>query len=138
MAFGRKLARELRPPCLVLLEGELGTGKTTLAKGIIAGLGVAREEEVTSPSFTLVREYGRENKVYHVDLYRIEDIRELRTLGLGDLFGQQTVMIVEWGDKLGDSAGVPRIRVQLEYRANGGRRITVERLSDSQQSKVDS
>ena len=85
LALGRKLANGLRPGCLVLLEGELGSGKTTLAKGIVAGLGVSSEEEVTSPSFTLVHEYGRERKVYHVDLYRVESARDFATLGLEDL-----------------------------------------------------
>ena len=73
LATGRQLASEFHPPCLVILEGELGSGKTTLAKGIVAGLGAAREEAVSSPTFTLVHEYGNANKVYHVDLYRIED-----------------------------------------------------------------
>lgn len=128
VALGRKLAKGLQPPCLVLLDGELGTGKTALAKGIVAGLGAAREEEVTSPSFTLVHEYGRERKAFHVDLYRIEDARELATLGLEDIWGQRAVVIVEWGAKLGDNAPAPRLRIQLEYLASEDRRITVERL----------
>ena len=129
LAFGRALAGELQPPCLVLLEGELGSGKTTLAKGIVAGLGAAREEEVTSPSFTLVHEYGREPKVYHVDLYRIENPRELETLGLDDLWNQQATVIVEWGEKLGDNPLAPRVRIQLEYLADEDRRILVERVA---------
>src|SRR5208282_1890944 len=68
--FGRELAVHLQPPCLVLLEGDLGAGKTTLVKGIVAGLGAASEDEVTSPSFTLVHEYGSVGKVFHADLYR--------------------------------------------------------------------
>ena len=128
LALGRALARELQPPCLVLLEGELGSGKTTLTKGIVAGLGAAREEEVTSPSFTLVHEYGCEPKVYHVDLYRIEGVRDLETLGLDDLWNQQATVIVEWGEKLGDNPPAPRVRIQLEYLAGENRRITVERL----------
>jgi tRNA threonylcarbamoyladenosine biosynthesis protein TsaE len=128
LALGRALARELRSPCLVLLEGELGSGKTTLTKGIVAGLGAAREDEVTSPSFTLVHEYGWEPKVYHVDLYRIESLRDLETLGLEDLWNQQATVIVEWGEKLGDNLLGPRVRIQLEYLAGEDRRITVERL----------
>jgi len=128
LALGRALARELQPPCLVLLEGELGSGKTTLTKGIVAGLGAAREEEVTSPSFTLVHEYGCEPKVYHVDLYRIESPRDLETLGLDDLWSQQATVIVEWGEKLGDSYLGPQVRIQLECLAGEDRRITVERL----------
>lgn len=129
LALGRALAGELQPPCLVLLEGELGSGKTTLAKGIVAGLGAAREEEVTSPSFTLVHEYGREPKVYHVDLYRIENPRELETLGLDDLWNQQATVIVEWGEKLGDNPPAPRVRIQLEYLPGEDRRILVERVA---------
>lgn len=149
VAFGRELAKELRPPCLALLEGELGAGKTTLVKGIVAGLGAAREEDVTSPSFTLVHEYGlpalREaqggeqsrsaqagsaGKVYHVDLYRIEDARELATLGLEDLAGQDATVLVEWGEKLAGAVPVPPrgIRVRMEHLGSEDRRITVERL----------
>jgi tRNA threonylcarbamoyladenosine biosynthesis protein TsaE len=126
MAFGRELAADLRPPCLVLLKGDLGSGKTTLAKGIVAGMGAAREEEVTSPSFTLVHEYGGDRKVFHVDLYRIEDSRELATLGLEELWSEDATVIVEWGEKLWDNAPAPRIIIQLEYRSSEERRITVE------------
>ena len=128
LVFGRALARELRSPCLVLLEGELGSGKTTLTKGIIAGLGLAGEDEVTSPSFTLVHEYGGEEKAYHVDLYRIEAPQELATLGLEELFGQPAIVIVEWGEKLGDNVPGPYLRIQMEYLAREDRKITVERL----------
>jgi tRNA threonylcarbamoyladenosine biosynthesis protein TsaE len=156
VAFGRELAEELRPPCLALLEGELGSGKTTLVKGIVAGLGAAREEDVTSPSFTLVHEYGlpvrssrpsgiaapspaeREReaqagaagKVFHVDLYRIEDARELATLGLEDLAGQDITVLVEWGEKLAGSVPFPPggIRIRMEHLGSEDRRITVERL----------
>lgn len=106
--LGRKLAQRLQPPVLVVLLGELGTGKTTLTKGIAAGLGAAPEEEVTSPTFTLIHEYGAAGArksgtphVYHVDLYRIENARELETLGLEDLLAERAVVIVEWGEKLG-------------------------------------
>ena len=125
LALGRKLARELQAPCLVLLQGELGSGKTTLAKGIVAGLGAAREEEVTSPSFTLVHEYGRDPRVYHLDLYRVESARELATLGLDDLWAQDAIVIIEWGEKLWDNPTAPRVRIQLEHITSDERRITV-------------
>jgi len=127
MAFGRELAGELQPPCLVLLKGELGSGKTTLAKGIVAGLGAAREEEVTSPTFTLVHEYGGDRKVFHVDLYRIENSRELATLGLEELWSEDAIVIVEWGEKLWDNAPAARVIIQLEHTSREERRITVER-----------
>jgi tRNA threonylcarbamoyladenosine biosynthesis protein TsaE len=126
VAVGRELARELAWPCLILLEGELGSGKTTLAKGLVAGLGAGREEEVTSPSFTLVHEYGRERKVYHADLYRIEGTRELHTLGLDELIDADFVLIVEWGEKMGDARAHRRARILIEMLGGDDRRITIE------------
>jgi tRNA threonylcarbamoyladenosine biosynthesis protein TsaE len=126
--FGRHLAKHIKPPCLILLEGELGSGKTTLVKGMAAGLGVAREEEVTSPSFTLVHEYGRDRKVYHVDLYRIEGARDFASLGLDDLFEEEATVIVEWGERISDNAPELQWRIRLEYVTSDERRITVESL----------
>ena len=123
MELGRQVARQLAPPVVVLLVGDLGAGKTTFAKGLVAGLGAAAEKEVTSPTFTLVQEYGpqQENalRVYHVDLYRIENQRDLETLGLEDLTAERSVVIVEWGQKLGVSfetpwPGSPVIEVRME------------------------
>jgi tRNA threonylcarbamoyladenosine biosynthesis protein TsaE len=128
VAFGRELAVHLQPPCLVLLEGELGSGKTTLAKGIVAGLGAASEDEVTSPSFTLVHEYGSAGKVYHADLYRIEVPRDLATLGLDDLLSQGATVLVEWGEKLGDNVPIPCVRIRLEHRGIDDRQILVDRV----------
>jgi len=128
VAFGRRLAADLRPPCWVLLQGELGSGKTTLVKGIVGGLGAAQPDEVTSPSFTLVHEYGNDNRVYHVDLYRIQDFSELATLGLEDLLAQQVTTIVEWGERLGEDLPIPRLVIQMEYLSDEERRIRVTRL----------
>jgi len=126
--FGREIAVHLRPPCLVLLEGDLGAGKTTLVKGIVAGLGVASEDEVTSPSFTLVHEYGSASKVFHADLYRIEGERDLATLGLEDLSGPAATVLVEWGEKLGDNAPIPCVKIRMEHLGRDDRRIVVERV----------
>lgn len=108
--LGRSIAKQLQPPVVVLLIGDLGTGKTTLTKGIASGLGAATEEQVTSPTFTLIHEYaataGASHRVYHVDLYRIETLRELETLGLDDLLAERAVVIVEWGEKLGAAGKV--------------------------------
>jgi tRNA threonylcarbamoyladenosine biosynthesis protein TsaE len=128
IAFGRELAKEVPPPCLVLLEGELGSGKTTLVKGLVAGLGAACEDEVTSPSFTLVHEYGAGGRVYHVDLYRIEDGRELATLGLDELEGGNASIFVEWGEKLGHNIPTPCVRIRMEHLGREDRRIVVERV----------
>ena len=110
------------------MEGELGSGKTTLVKGIVSGLGVARQEDVTSPSFTLVHEYGQDRKVYHVDLYRIEGARELATLGLEDLLEQQTTVIVEWGEKLLNQEAEAQVRIYMELMEGEDRRVTIEGL----------
>ena len=137
---GRELARELTPPVLILLLGDLGAGKTTLAKGLVAGLGAAPEEEVTSPTFTLVHEYGRAKgvgvPVYHVDLYRIESARDLETLGLEDLLAERAVVIVEWGEKLGpvfrSSGAGSRIEIHLEAVSDNERRIEVRAVEQNQ------
>jgi tRNA threonylcarbamoyladenosine biosynthesis protein TsaE len=85
IALGRELAHELRSGA-VLLIGNLGAGKTTLAKGIVEGRHAAPANDVTSPTFTLIHQYGDENPVYHVDLYRLDEAREVEKLGLDDLF----------------------------------------------------
>ena len=123
IVLGRRVAAELSPPCVVILEGELGSGKTTLVKGIVAGLGAAAEEEVTSPSFTLVHEYGRDPKVYHVDLYRVEGARELSTLGLDEMLDQPAVVLVEWGEKL--SLAVPALRIKLSHLGDERRQVVI-------------
>ncbi len=100
IALGRTLAPILAPPKLVLLRGELGAGKTTLVKGIAEAFQAASQEDVTSPTFTLVHEYhGPAANLYHIDLYRIDTPRELETLGLDDLVTGNSILLVEWGDK---------------------------------------
>jgi tRNA threonylcarbamoyladenosine biosynthesis protein TsaE len=126
--LGREIAVHLQPPCLVLLQGDLGAGKTTLVKGIVAGLGAASEDEVTSPSFTFVHEYGAPGSVYHADLYRIEGARDLATLGLEDLSSQAATVLVEWGEKLGDNAPIPCVKIRMEHLGSDDRRILIERV----------
>ncbi|HMH06303.1 MAG TPA: tRNA (adenosine(37)-N6)-threonylcarbamoyltransferase complex ATPase subunit type 1 TsaE [Terriglobales bacterium] len=100
VALGRSLARMLAPPKLVLLRGDLGAGKTTLVKGIAEAFQAASAEEVTSPTFTLIHEYrGPEVSLYHIDLYRVDTPRQLETLGLDDLLGAKSVLLIEWGEK---------------------------------------
>src|SRR5438876_9840051 len=100
IALGKKLAASLAPPKLVLLRGDLGAGKTTLVKGIAEGFQAASADDVTSPTFTLVNEYrGPHAALYHIDLYRVDTERELQTLGLDDLAGPQSILLVEWGEK---------------------------------------
>ncbi len=98
--FGRRLAASLPVPGVVLLRGPLGAGKTTLTRGIAAGLGVSDRSTVSSPSFTLVNIYEGRCPVYHVDLYRLEGERDIYSIGLEDFIGTRGVTIVEWSEKL--------------------------------------
>jgi tRNA threonylcarbamoyladenosine biosynthesis protein TsaE len=125
MNLGRKLASRLRAPVLVLLSGELGSGKTTITKGIISGLGAAREEEVTSPTFTLVHVFRTHVRVYHVDLYRVEGFHDLESLALEDAFAEPAVVIIEWAERFTLRTNWPKITIHLEHIQQDRRRITV-------------
>jgi tRNA threonylcarbamoyladenosine biosynthesis protein TsaE len=126
IALGRELAPLLTPPRLVLLTGDLGAGKTTLVKGIAEGFEAASEEDVTSPTFTLVHEYrGPSATVYHIDLYRIETARELDTLALDDLVGDRSVLLIEWGEKFPRFQRERDVEISLERVSPDGRKITV-------------
>ena len=133
--WGRQFAARLKAPIVVLLSGELGSGKTTLTKGIVSGLGAANEDEVTSPTFTLVHVYGNSqrsvSKVYHVDLYRIENFHDFETLGMEDVFEQPGVLIVEWAERFPLKSPWPQIRVQLEHLDGDRRRLTVNTEADA-------
>ena len=124
--WGRQFAQRLQPPVLVLLTGDLGSGKTTLTKGIVAGLGAAREEEVTSPTFTLVHTYGKARNVYHADLYRIETPHDFETLGLEDVFARPAIAILEWSERFPLRGSWPQITIRLEHLGSDTRRIRVE------------
>ncbi len=112
--LGRTIARWLPKKACVLLIGNLGAGKTTLAKGIIHGLAAAEPEEVVSPTFTLIHEYG-EGRVYHIDLYRLDRSEQVATLGLDDIFDRQSVVLVEWGERF--PALMPQQRIEIRLSA---------------------
>ncbi len=127
---GRKLAMLLRPPQLLLLRGELGTGKTTLVKGIAEALDAAQADEVTSPTFTLLHEYGgqRDGKpvqLYHIDVYRLESERQLETLGLDELLTPDALVLVEWGDKFKSIRKKATGEIAIESAGGDARKITV-------------
>ena len=124
VAWGRKFAETLKAPVLVLLSGELGSGKTTLTKGIVAGLHAAGENEVTSPTFTLLHEYGAGRKVFHGDLYRVESFHDFETLGLEDVFAKPAIVILEWSEKFPLKSEWPQIRLRLEHLGSDARRIS--------------
>jgi tRNA threonylcarbamoyladenosine biosynthesis protein TsaE len=126
VAFGRSLAASLTPPKLVLLCGELGAGKTTLVKGIAEGFQAAKEDDVTSPTFTLVHEYrGPRVNLYHIDLYRVDTPRQLETLGLDDLMADNAVLLIEWGEKFPRFVRERDVEITLESAGEDERRITI-------------
>jgi tRNA threonylcarbamoyladenosine biosynthesis protein TsaE len=129
IAFGRTLTELLAPPKLVLLRGDLGAGKTTLVKGIAAGFDAAEEEDVTSPTFTLVHEYrGPRANLYHIDLYRIDTQRELETLGLDDLRSESnSILLIEWGEKFPRFVRERDVEISLERDGQSRRRIRVSK-----------
>jgi tRNA threonylcarbamoyladenosine biosynthesis protein TsaE len=126
-SWGRDFAKRLEPPALILLSGDLGSGKTTLTKGIVAGLGASSEDEVTSPTFTLVHVYGKSQaaKVYHADLYRIDSFHDFETLGLEDLLANPSIAIIEWSERFPLTSPWPQIRLRLEHLGGDSRRITI-------------
>ena len=132
---GREIAKFLDPPRVVLLRGDLGAGKTTLVKGIAAALGAAEPEEVTSPTFTLIHEYagrsvehanlGETILLYHLDLYRIENQRQLDTLGMEELITPQSVLLIEWGEKFPSVTARCDGEIVIETLHGDERRITL-------------
>ncbi|MHB1856866.1 MAG: tRNA (adenosine(37)-N6)-threonylcarbamoyltransferase complex ATPase subunit type 1 TsaE [Acidobacteriaceae bacterium] len=132
---GRELARFLDPPKVLLLRGDLGAGKTTLVKGIAAALGAAEPDEVTSPTFTLIHEYagrsvehanlGATILLYHLDLYRIENQRQLDTLGMEELMTPQSLLLIEWGEKFPSVIARSDGEIAIETLHGDERRITL-------------
>ena len=124
IAFGRELAREISPPLLVLLSGDLGAGKTTLVKGIAEGFEAAHAEDVTSPTFTLIHEYrGPKITLFHIDLYRIDTERELATLALDDLIAPNCILLVEWGEKFPQLLRDKNLRINVQRLSDYKRKI---------------
>ncbi len=114
IALGESLAARFHPPCLVFLTGNLGAGKTTLSKGIAKGLGAAAPDEVSSPTFTLIHEYGDPVRLYHIDLYRLDEPRQLATLGLDEILGRNAVVLIEWPEKFARHLPAPDVSIRIE------------------------
>jgi tRNA threonylcarbamoyladenosine biosynthesis protein TsaE len=117
-AFGRWLATRLQAPLIVLLKGDLGAGKTTLVRGILRGLG--HSGSVRSPTYTLLEPYQLgEKAVFHLDLYRLGDPQELEYLGLRDLLGEDSLLLVEWPERAGGNLPAPDLEVEIDYAPSG-------------------
>ncbi len=111
-ALGQRIGAVLRAGDVVVLDGELGTGKTVFTKGLAVALGIT--EPVVSPTFTVVREYDAPLPLVHVDVYRLDHLQELHDLGFDDLVGSDAVTVVEWGDRVGALLPADRLDVHLE------------------------
>jgi tRNA threonylcarbamoyladenosine biosynthesis protein TsaE len=124
--IGRVLAAQLPRRGVALLIGNLGAGKTTIASGIIEGLGLAGSEDVNSPTYTIVHEYGEPVSVYHIDLYRLETAREVLAIGFDDLLDSDALLLIEWGERFPALLPMDRIEIHLNQVENDDRRsITV-------------
>jgi tRNA threonylcarbamoyladenosine biosynthesis protein TsaE len=123
IALGEKLAGELPVTAAVLLIGQLGAGKTTLAKGIVKGLGAAKPEDVSSPTFTLIHEYSP--SVYHIDLYRLDTAAQVATLGLDEILDRRAVTLIEWGERFPEFMPEQRVEIRLRALAENSREIEV-------------
>jgi tRNA threonylcarbamoyladenosine biosynthesis protein TsaE len=127
IALGRELAPTLKRARMVILRGDLGAGKTTLVKGIAEGLQAASQDDITSPTFTLVHEFrGLDVTLYHVDLYRIETERELQTLGLDELFAEEgNLVLLEWGEKFPRFQRERDVEIKIERTGEQERKVKV-------------
>ena len=128
VALGERLAGELPRRGVVLLIGNLGAGKTTLAKGIVRGRGVAEHDDVSSPTFTLIHEYGVDGSVYHIDLYRLEEARQVATLGLEEIFDRDALVLIEWGERFGELMPAERTEIYIRTTGNDEREVEVRQV----------
>jgi tRNA threonylcarbamoyladenosine biosynthesis protein TsaE len=133
IALGEQLARALPPRGVVLLIGNLGAGKTVLAKGIAKGRGAADPDDVSSPTFTLIHEYSGTGEgfvapVYHIDLYRLDEPRQVATLGLEELFEKDALVLIEWGERFPQLMPGERTEIRLRVLDNDEREIRVTTL----------
>ena len=112
-AFAQRLGALLQPGDVIVLAGEMGAGKTAFTKGVAISLGI--EEQVASPTFTIVREYAASIPLVHVDVYRLDHVQELHDLGLDDLLGEEAITVVEWGDKVSAALPGDRLDIRIEF-----------------------
>lgn len=123
LALGRILGGILPEGSVIALIGDLGSGKTVLAKGIAQGLGIEDEREVTSPTFVLVNEYQGRILMHHVDLYRLHDSSEVEDLGWEELVSGAGVTLIEWAEKVSNLLPAERVEIHLHWVSDQGRRL---------------
>ena len=121
--LGEKIGRDLKPPVIIALYGELGSGKTTFIQGLAKGLGI--KKRITSPTFVFVKKY--KPNFYHIDLYRIEETKEVKSLGLEEIFSEpKAVVAIEWAEKIKEILPKNRIDIWFNYLNQKQRKIEVK------------
>jgi len=125
LKLGQALGSMLKEGTVIALSGDLGAGKTVLAKGIAKGLGIQEEGEVTSPSFVLVNEYSGRIPIYHIDLYRLGDAGEVEGLGWEEFLGGPGVVVIEWAEKISSKLPRERIDIQIQWLGEEERKMTL-------------
>ena len=125
--IGRRIGQQLRGGEIVAVCGALGSGKTHLIKGIAEGAGAKDSKEINSPTFVIVKEYAGRFDIYHIDAYRLDSIGEFEMLGFDDFCYRQSVVLIEWADKIESALkSVNYIRVELFHKGETGRQIRIE------------
>jgi tRNA threonylcarbamoyladenosine biosynthesis protein TsaE len=128
---GRRIGRGLRGGEVIALCGPLGSGKTHLVKGIAAGAGALEGSRVNSPTFVIVNEYAGRVDIYHIDAYRLNSIAEFEMLGFDDFCSPESVVLIEWADKVeGALQALNYIRIELEHAGETSREIHVKNLPE--------
>jgi tRNA threonylcarbamoyladenosine biosynthesis protein TsaE len=125
--IAQQIAAWIPSPAIVQLTGNLGAGKTTLTKSLVEAWGAAQADEVSSPTFTLIHEYGEPVSVYHIDLYRLEEPREFYSLGLDEIFDSPARVLIEWGEKFAPLLPPARWLIEIRHAGGDAREIRVSR-----------
>ena len=121
-ALGQKIAKNL-PSQILALTGDLGSGKTTFVKGLAQGLGI--KKRILSPSFTLIRQYGR---FYHFDLYRLEDKIDIKKLGLEEIWqNPYNIIAIEWAEKIKENLSDKAVWIDFQYLGKNKRKIEIKK-----------
>lgn len=130
MLIGEKLAKRLKPGDIVALSGNLGSGKTTFTKGIGEGLGVKDSRRINSPTFVLIKEYSGKIPLYHLDLYRLDDLREIENLAIEEYIYGNGVTVIEWAEKIKPILPENYISVKLKVKGDNKREVIIEDIRD--------
>ena len=128
MLAGEKLAKKLKPGDVVALYGNLGSGKTTFTKGIGKGLGVKKPAHINSPTFVLIKEYEGKMSLYHLDLYRLGDLKEIENLAIEEYIYGNGITVIEWAEKIKCILPEKHISVKFKVKGDNKREVIIEDL----------